>query len=292
MTEGSVAPTSVVPASISEATAALAAVAAAGQRAVVVGGGTILVPRLTRGEVRPTHVVDLGRLGQNQITRERDVVHLGAMTSYQQLIESDVVARELPLLQLMAKGITGGVQIRTQGTIGGSVVLARPFSDIPTVMVCLGASVTIAWEAGAKTVRLEDFVLDAERVALSSVEILTQLSVPARPDASYGYEKLKFAESSWPVLTAAALLEPHGTVSIALGGLARVPRIVRLAANDVVPSLSDVRDALEEGVTSVALDDLWQDVRAGSDYRRRVAATVGARAYRRALDHHQARRGV
>ena len=57
--------------------------------------------------------------------------HVGATCSYADLLASDLVGRALPLLSLMAAGVTGGRQIQGQGTIGGSVVAARPQSDVP-----------------------------------------------------------------------------------------------------------------------------------------------------------------
>jgi aerobic carbon-monoxide dehydrogenase medium subunit len=277
------------PRSPAEAAALLRQVADHGGRPLIVGGGTLTVPMLGRDELTATHVVDLGRIGADQITESAAGIRLGAMTSYQQLISSRVIAEKLPLLHRMASGITGGIQIRGQGTLGGSACAARPASDAPAVLVALRARMVLRSAAGPRQVAADDFFLAAQRPDVRAGEFLLELDVP--PDVAgraAGYYKLKFGESSWPVVTAACLLPspgcPRAPADLVLGGVGDVPVRVPLPVRlDGDVGRDTISRAVTDRISSLPAEHRWSDLRAGSGYRFRVAGEVAYRAIRRAL---------
>lgn len=238
---------------------------AAGTKPLVVGGGTLCVPALVRGEIVPTDVVDLGRAGLDTII-DGPEVEIGALVSYQQLITSPVVRRALPLLNRLASGITGGVQIRHQGTLVGALCAARPQSDAPTAAVALRAEVLVRSATGTRTVPAERFLAGPMTPDLAPDELVVGVRIPACPDGT-GYVKHKFAESSWPVVTAAAV--PGRVV---LGGVAGTPQVVPL------PAGTTVRAAVGEHLAALPVEHRWTDLRAPWEYRRRVAPEIAARA--------------
>jgi CO/xanthine dehydrogenase FAD-binding subunit len=274
-------PQIVRPRTVAEATAALAQ--AQGGRALVIGGGTIAVPQLTRREVDPTHIVDLGDLEIPRMWHDDNSVCLGPAASYQSLLDTPGAERFLPLLHLMARGITGGIQIRTQGTVIGSLVCARPYSDAPAVLVAHAARVTIASSHGTRTVTAEQFLTRPEHPDLRPDELVTEVRLPVRAEAmAHGYYKLKFAESSWPVVTCACTVLADGTAELTLGGVRGVPWKIEVPGS-VANDPRRLRDALEDRMSAFGGGDFWTDVRADGTYRRRVAATVASRASRQAL---------
>ncbi|WP_020121942.1 xanthine dehydrogenase family protein subunit M [Streptomyces canus] len=270
------------PRTVTEATTALAEANAVGGHALIIGGGTIAVPQLVRQELQPTHIVDLGDLDVARIWRDESAVHLGPAATYQLLIDTPCTERWTPLLHLMAKGITGGIQIRSQGTIAGSLVCARPYSDAPAVLVAHAARVTVASAHGTRTVSVERFLTAPERPDLRPTELVTEIILPYRPEAvAHGYYKLKFAESSWPVVTCSCSILADGTAELTLGGVRVVPWKIRVSS-DLSHSPQELRDVLDDHMSALTEDDFWHDIRADSSYRRRVAATVAARALRQA----------
>lgn len=277
------------PGSPADAAAALLRIAEQGGRPLVIGGGTLAVPWLSQGLVAPTDVVDLGRLATDRIEESAETVRIGAMVSYQQLIESRVVVARLPLLQRMARGITGGIQIRNLATLGGAACAARPYSDAPGVLVALQVTMAVEGSTGRRNVPAQDFFVGPERPALSATEVLVDMAVPGSVlDRPSGYYKLKLGESSWPVVTAACLL-PRGDdqqgCNLVLGGVGDVPLVVPVPQAD--PGELDrarVSRAVAERVEALPPDRLWGDVRADRDYRRRVAGEVAYRAVRRAVE--------
>ncbi|GAB3588331.1 FAD binding domain-containing protein [Amycolatopsis endophytica] len=262
------------PRSADEAADALRRVLAANGTPLVVGGGTLAVPSLSRGELTPTDVVDLGRTGLDRIELTTHAVEIGAQVNYQQLLDSPVVTARLPLLHQLCAGITGGIQIRHQGTVAGALCAARPFSDAPAALVALDAQVFVRSADASRIVPAEKFLRGAEENDLGPGEFVAGIRLPLG-ERRAGYVKLKFAESSWPIMTAAAMLPGL----VVLGGVARVPVRVVLPPR---ATAADVRAAVAASLESVPSGHRWSDLRAGWDYRRRVAPEIAVRAFIRA----------
>jgi aerobic carbon-monoxide dehydrogenase medium subunit len=265
------------------------AVGLLGERSLVLSGGTWAVPAMNRGEVRPAVVVDLRRLGLDRIGLSGGTVRIGATCTYAGLLASDVVARHLPLLRVMAAGITGGQQILNQGTLGGSVAAARPSSDALAVVVALGGRAVVASADGERRVEARDFFRGPRRTALGDRDLLVALEFPSAAGLRSGYVKLKHGQSSWPIATAAVLLGPvgrrgqadgRGQAVVVLGGLAGTPVVVRGIPADSPVTEAEIADATRQTIDSVA--DLWTDVLAPAAYRAAVAPVLAARAWRKA----------
>jgi carbon-monoxide dehydrogenase medium subunit len=277
-------PTSIryeLPSSVREATALL------NGDAQVLGGGTLVVPALNSGESRPTTVIDLRAAGLNQIVLKGAVVRIGATCTYSDLLSSSLVADELPLLRTMARGVTGGRQILNQGTLGGSVAAGRPNSDAPTAVAALGGRVVLAGPAGERVLECARFFLEAERTALGCNEIIAAFEFPRGRGSAVGYSKLKFGTSSWPIVTAAAVLQrPLASrwpgVVLTLGGVTGTPFQVDLVGCVAEGHVARdrVRQAVEQSLELITAP--WSDTIASADYRRAVAPVIGLRAVRMA----------
>jgi CO/xanthine dehydrogenase FAD-binding subunit len=255
----------------------------------VIGGGTVVVPQLTLGEIAPRRLVDLARAGLATIEVRDDQLVLGAMTTYTQVLTSEIVARHAPLLRAVASSITGGPQIQNRGTVGGSASRANPASDIPTALVALGARMVLRGSGGARQVEAGRFFLDAFRADLRRGEFLAQLLVPhGSGETLYGYYKLKTCGSSWPIVTAAcALTRTGGCVErgvLALGGVTATPIRIDLApfAQRAGSTRELLRDLAEHVRASAVIP--WSDELADGAYRVKVVGIVLRRAVSAALD--------
>lgn len=272
----------VIPRSEDAVADVLTRIVASADATLLVGGGTLTVPALVRGDVVPAVVVDLGRAGLDRIELAPDAIRIGALVSYQQLLDSDDVRLHLSLLHRLCSGITGGIQIRNQGTIVGALCAARPQSDGPSALVALDAEVLIRSRRGLRVVGAREFLRGAEEPDLGPDEFVTAIRIPVQTSGS-GYVKVKFAESSWPVLTAAAVVPGH----VVIGGVADVPQRISLSGietdTELDTELDAVRATVVEHLDRIPVARQWSDLRADWDYRRRVAPEVAALAVRAAL---------
>lgn len=107
------------PATVGEALAALAK----SQRALVVAGGTDLLPNLKHRLAEPELVVSLERVAELRGIREDGgALVLGAMTRLDEVARDARVRAKAPALAAAA-GIVASPQIRRMGTLGGNVML-------------------------------------------------------------------------------------------------------------------------------------------------------------------------
>lgn len=255
------------PASAAEAASVLAD--AGPDDATVLGGGTWVVPEMSRGLRRPGHVVDLRRAGLGGVQAENGHVAIGATTSYTALAG----AAEVPgLLRTMAMGITGGAQIRNRGSVGGSACYASPASDVPVALVALGATLALRGPDDTREAPAGSFFRGAFAADVRPGEVLEAILVP-RPAAGtrFGYVKFKLAEGSWPIVCAGCVADAGGAISaLAVGGATPAPVAVRVA--------SDADDDAIAQATRDAVAEPWGDVLAGAEYRRRIAGVIARRA--------------
>ncbi|MEU6796770.1 FAD binding domain-containing protein [Nonomuraea wenchangensis] len=261
----------------------VAALSAASGAAVVLGGGTMLVPDMTHGKTVADVVVDLSRAGLSGITTDSGAVVVGATTTYARLLSDPHAGTLAPLLRRVADGVTGGPQIRNKGTIGGSACYANPSSEVPAALVALDARLRLASAGGVREVAAADFFTGAFATARRPDEVLAAVTLPAPTGARPGYTKLKLAESSWPIATAACVPGQDGGLRVAVGAVAATPLLVTLDPPGAGVADPAWRAHVRE-VVGAALDEPWSDVLADGEYRRRVAPVVAARAVADALE--------
>lgn len=258
-----------------------------GDDAVVLGGGTMLIPAMSANQVRSANVIGLTALNLDRITLTQTHVSIGAMTTYAQISTSPVIAQSFPLLHLMTNVVTGGPSIWNQGTLGGSAAFANPASDAPACLVALQASFELHSAAGVRNVPALDFYLGAFETARGSNELLVDIHIPLPLHRCVShYDKHKSCASSWPIVTVASSIEmaTQARVHVAVGGAAACPlyehRVVGHA--ELHPSApwieaiaSDIVEAVGEG---------WSDELADGDYRRNIAAAAVRRNLRTAIE--------
>jgi carbon-monoxide dehydrogenase medium subunit len=227
--------------------------------AKALAGGQSLIPVMKLRIARPSLVVDISRLDLRGLEERGGALHIGPLTTWAELAE---LARPgLEAISECANGI-GDVQVRNLGTIGGSVVHADPASDMPAVLLALGAQLTLRSPAGEREARLAEILVGPFMTTLGPQELVTDIAVPVPPKGSgSAYVSVEHPASGFALAGAAALVRPSGS-TVALTGVAATP----FALPD-----GDVRNA-------IAAADLFGDRFASEEYRRELAVVVAERA--------------
>ena len=259
--------------------------------AKLLAGGHSLIPLLKLRLAAPAALIDIGRVAELKgISAGDGRVRIGALTTHAEIAASADVAQHAPALAAAA-GVIGDPAVRNRGTIGGNVAHADPASDLPTVLVALGASFTVAGDDGERSVAAGDFFQGMMATALGEHDVVTAIDVPARPSGQgQAYEKFSHPASRYAVIGVAAAVERQGeaigNVAVALGGL--VPAAVR--AGSVEQALSGKAPTAETVAAAAAAvsndlgDDLIGDIYASAEYRRAMAPVCVKRALTAALN--------
>jgi aerobic carbon-monoxide dehydrogenase medium subunit len=260
-----------------------------GDGARVIAGGHSLLPMMKLRLARPDRVVDINDLAAELgfVDVAESEVRIGAMTRHRELLESDVLARVLPIFRDAERVIADPV-VRNRGTIGGSLCQADPAEDLSAVCTTLGAQCVVQGRSGTRTVPMEDFYRGPFETAVGTGELLVEVRIPLRAHGSSAYEKVERRAGDWAVVSAGAAVWLDGSViSDARVGLAAVgPNTTGIAAVSEFLRGEEPTDDVLARAGEIAAEHCSPaaDLRGSEEYKRHLASELTRRALRRAVD--------
>jgi carbon-monoxide dehydrogenase medium subunit len=273
------------PESLEEAIELLAADA----EAKVLAGGQSLLPLLNFRLTQPSALVDLRRVpGLDGIEARDGKVALGAMVRQRRAETDELVAERCPLLREALRHVAHP-QIRSQGTVGGSVAHADPAAELPALLLALDGRVRVAGRNGERSIDADDFFLGVFTTALTGDEIIVEVELPARPPRT-GYACVEVARRAGDYALCGGVCQvtlEDGTVDearLALFGVGERPVRARAAEEALSGSSGDAASIAE--AAALASDGLnpHDDIQASADYRLHLAEVVAARAFTTAME--------
>ena len=234
-------------------------------------GGQTLINVMKSRAASPDLLVDLNGLDDLKgIELGADgMLTIGAMATYTDIADS-AEARARPILGEVCSTIAD-VQVRNRGTIGGNVCSNDPTNHLPPLMSAVGATMTIASEAGERTVSSDEFFLGVYLTAVGPGELLTKITIPAGKHD--GFAAITLGVDGTCIANAAASL--NGSLRVVLGCVDAVPVVLQPSS----PDEAGVREA----VRGADLDPP-SDVHASSEYRIHLAEVLAVRATRQAAE--------
>jgi carbon-monoxide dehydrogenase medium subunit len=253
--------------------------------AKLLAGGHSLIPLLKLRLAAPGAVIDIGRIPELRgIAQSGETIRIGALTTHAELAASAELRKSAAALA-EAAAIVGDPAVRNRGTIGGNVAHADPASDLPTVLVALGARIVAVGPRGERTMPADQFFTGIMSTALADDEILRAVLVPVSPRGE-GSAYVKFAHpaSRYAVLGAAAVVSVKNgrcaSARVAIGGL--LPYARRLASVEAGLTGKQADAAIIAAAANQARADLGDDVAgdifASAEYRAAVAPVYVKRA--------------
>lgn len=258
--------------------------------AKALAGGQSLIPAMNFRIACPSALVDLNRVSAlSGITATAGGgLRIGAMTRHLAVERSELVRAHAPLL-FEAMPHVAHAQIRSRGTLGGSLAHADPSAELPAVMVALGARFLLQSRDGDRWVEAADFFVGLFATALRAGELLTAVEIPARAARS-GSSFLEVARRHGDYALAGVAVE----VSLDAAGLFTGARLALLSVGDgpvlVAAGASLVGQASTTETILAAADsvraelDPPTDIHADAAYRRQLAAVLTRRALLAAVD--------
>jgi aerobic carbon-monoxide dehydrogenase medium subunit len=228
-----------------------------GDGITVFAGGTILMPEIAAGRVKPARALLLHRSGLDGVRSDGGVVRIGAMTPVAALTDG--------LLGRFAAEIGDG-EVRRGATVGGNLCappgLGSQRGDLGAPLIALGARVRSTGKGGGRTEAVEDF-LAGDRSGRLVLEVEYDDS-----GAAWAAETMRRRHSHSYSIANVAICSSGDGLRVGVSGAAPVALRCR---------------ALEQSRNP---DDVLQDVEpvddavATAEYRRRILPVL----VRRALD--------
>src|SRR5688500_17190905 len=135
-------------------------------------GGTDLMVQLAAGTLTHRQFVSVWGLRElRHVTAASDVVTIGGLTTFTDVLENEVLSAGFPLLGRAAAD-TGGIANQNRGTIAGNIANASPAADTPPALIVYDAELEIASAHGRRTVPYERFHSGYKRMDLAPEELI------------------------------------------------------------------------------------------------------------------------
>jgi carbon-monoxide dehydrogenase medium subunit len=248
------------------------AAALAKGEAKLLAGGQSLIQAMKLRLASPSDIIDLGTIKDLAgIKSDGKSVTIGAMTRHAEVAHSADVTKAIPALAALA-GIIGDRQVRSMGTIGGSLANSDPAADYPAAVLALNATIT----TNKGKHEADKFFKGLYETALKDGEIITSVTFQAPKRAAY--MKFKNPASRFAIV-GVFVADFGGSVRVGVTGAGacafrQADMEKALAAKFAPESVAGIKQK-KEGLNT--------DLHASAEYRAHLVTVMAKRAVEAAL---------
>ena len=267
--------------------------AAHGEQARPLCGGTDLIIQLRAGVRRPEYVVDIKNIREMRRI-EFSMQHglrLGAAVSCIEVYENGDMRKYYPGLTEAAH-LIGSLQIQSRASVGGNLCNGSPAADTTPALIALGAKCRVAGPSGERIVPVEDFCTAPGRTVLQPGELLVefQISSPARNSSDAYLRFIPRNEMDIAVVGVGASVtldlsdDRISAARIGLGAVGPTPIFAREASQALAGKrISD--EAIEQAAQlAIAATSPIDDMRGTAEFRRHVTGVLTRRSLANAIE--------
>ena len=245
-----------------------------------IAGGTEVMVQYGAGKLAARKLVSLWGLPElRRIESRGPEVLIGAGCTYTDLRNSELVAREFPLLARSASW-TGSVANQNRGTLGGNIINASPAADSLPALLVYDAELVLVSVGGERRLPYAEFHTGYKKTRLAADELISAIALKPHFAGHFAYSRKVGTRNSQAI--AKLCLAGSGTVlenriadvRLAIGSMAVTP--LRLRRTEQVlrgqPWSADLvraaRQAMEAEVAPI------DDIRSTAAYRLQVAGNL------------------
>lgn len=237
-------------------------------RLVPLAGCTDVYVNLHFGTEARRRFVDLWPLDELRgVSVDGDLLRIGALATYTELVRSPEVAARLPMLAAAAREV-GGAQIQNRGTIGGNVANGSPAGDTLPVLAAAEAVIVLRSAHHERRVPIADLYTGYRASVIRADELISAIEVPLVEGKQWFRKVGTRAAQAISKVVIAAVRAP--VPRIALGSVAAT--VVRLPETEgCLAGGGSIDEAV--AVLSGEIRPI-DDVRSTAEYRLRVAGNL------------------
>jgi CO/xanthine dehydrogenase FAD-binding subunit len=245
-----------------------------------IAGGTDVMVQFGMGTLPARKLLSIWNLAElRRIEIRPREVEIGACSTYTDLREQEIIAREFPLLARAASW-TGGIANQNRGTLGGNIVNASPAADSLPALLAYEAELILVSVRGERRVAYRDFHTGYKKMKLMADELIRAVCLERKFSGYVSYARkvgTRNAQAISKVCIAALGRIEKGAIEdvrIALGSVAPIP--IRLTETERI--LNGKRLDSAAGVlarrTAAAETRPIDDLRSTARYRAAVVSNL------------------
>jgi CO/xanthine dehydrogenase FAD-binding subunit len=271
------------PSTVNEA---LAHLTEHGWDAKVLAGGQSLIPMMNFRLAQPAVLVDLNNIAELFYVRpSRDGgLLIGAMTRQRQVESDPLVVERAPMIHAALPKVAYP-QIRSRGTLGGSIAHADPSAELVAASVALSGKFRLRSKRGERWVPADQFFIGLFTTVLEPDELLVEVALPPlTPRSGWSFLEVARRHHDFALVGVAAVANLDG------GGRCERARLVYFSVGDgpveahqaagVLQGREPTADAISEAAETAGEADVDpnSDINASAEYRRHLVKVLGRRA--------------
>jgi CO/xanthine dehydrogenase FAD-binding subunit len=267
--------------------------AAHGEKARPLCGGTDLIIQLRAGVRRPEYVVDVKNIAEmRRISFSmQHGLKLGAAVPAIEISESSDMQKYYPGLTEAAH-LIGSLQIQSRASVGGNLCNGSPAADTTPALIALGAKCRVVGAKGERMVAAEDFCSAPGRTVLKPDELLVEFHIPtpARHSSDAYLRFIPRNEMDIAVVGVGAMvtldLDDDRCVEarIALGAVGPTPIFAKEASQALAGKKLDNAAIDRAAQLAIAASSPIDDMRGTAEYRRHVVGVLTKRTLAKAAE--------
>jgi CO/xanthine dehydrogenase FAD-binding subunit len=278
------------PKTVAEAVKLLAA---HGEKARPLCGGTDLLIQLRAGVRRPEYVVDVKNIAElRRIAFDmQHGLRLGAAVPAIEIYENGDMHKYYPGLTEAAH-LIGSLQIQSRASVGGNLCNGSPAADTTPALIALSATCRVVGPKGERMVAAEDFCTAPGRTVLDPSELLVEFHIPtpARHSSDAYLRFIPRNEMDIAVVGVGAAVtldisdDRIAEARIGLAAVGPTPIFAREASQSLAGKKIDdgvINRAAEMAIAAASPID---DMRGTAEYRRHVIGVLTRRSLAKAIE--------
>lgn len=248
----------------------------------VVAGGSDVIVQLRDGVIKTKKLLNILSLKELRYIRMTGgQIHIGALTTYSDIIHHDLARSHAWILVEAAKQI-GAVQLQNTATIGGNLGNGSPAGDSLPPLYALDATVVTCSKSGERETPIEQFFTGYRKLALGPDELIEEVHFDSLDSDDRGaYLKLGLREANAISIVDVAVAlrgrkadNSYAKICVALGAVAPTIKRARRCEQALVnnPLTSDL---LKEA-SALAMEDAApiDDIRGSAEYRKDAVGSL------------------
>ncbi|HZQ05926.1 MAG TPA: FAD binding domain-containing protein, partial [Anaerolineae bacterium] len=248
-----------------------------GSDALILAGGTMVMPLVNEALTSPRVVLSLQRAGLNTV-HANGQIEIGATTTLTRVSQMT----DLPLLAAASREI-GGWAIRNMATLAGNLFVPPPAGDAAVALLALDAQIVAASKQGERTIPLNQFYSGLMQTALKPNELVTRIVV-AKPRGKTAFIKYARREANAPaIVTMAARIvtDPEGVITearLALGAVNDFPMRAKTAEAALMGRGLNAESIADAAKAAINEAQPFSDALASAWYRKKMVGVYLRRA--------------
>lgn len=237
-------------------------------------GGTDINIQIKKNIIKNSTIILINHIKElNGIAEDGNYIVIGSTTTFQQIIESDLLNKKLPFFQNSLKNFASPL-IQSLATIGGNIANSSPTADVVPLLLVLDAKLELCSKDNNRIVNLKNFYLGYKKFILNSDEIIKAILISINAENGFDtfYQKVGSRKAlSIAKVSLAGLKKIKNEriveIKLAVGSLNEYPRRLFLLEKYLINKknteidYSEIRDILHKEITPIT------DLRSDKEYR-------------------------